>query len=254
MFRFALTLLAAGLCLSSCGGRQRERKAESPAAPAYFKADPATAAAVTGKAVFQGKRPRPQLIRMDAESACMRMHKGAVSAEDVVINADGTLANVFIWIKSGLEGKTFAPAAEAVTIDQRGCTFRPHVMGIRTGQTLAVVNSDPVSHNIHPMPKLNGEWNQGQAPGTPNLERQFTRPEVMIPVKCNVHAWMRSYIGVVDHPYFAVTGEKGTFELSGVPPGEYAVGAWHEKFGEQDRKVSLAASGSQALEFTFSGQ
>ena len=254
MARATLTLLAAGLCLCNCGGKKPETTAETKAAPAYFKVDASTAANLSGKVILRGKRPRPALIRMDAESACAQMHKGGVLSEEVVADAGGLLANVFVWIKTGLEGETFAPPTGTIRLDQNGCMFRPRVLGIRTGQTLVVANSDPVTHNVHPMPKDNREWNQGQAAQAPNLERRFARPEVMIPVKCNVHAWMKAYIGVVDHPYFAVTGKEGTFELRGLPPGDYTVGAWHEKFGAQEQKVTLALAGSQAVDFIFSGQ
>jgi plastocyanin len=244
--------IAAALVLCGCGGGAK--KAEAPAekqAPSFATVDPATAAAITGKVSLKGKKPAMPVIKMDEEAACVRLHKGPVRLEEVVAGADGSLANVFVYIKAGLEGKTFEPVKEPVQVDQRGCTFRPHVLGIRAGQTLMVVNSDPVSHNIHPMPKDNREWNQGQAPQAPNLEREFARTEIMIPVKCNVHSWMKSYIGVVDHPYFAVTGEQGAFELTNLPPGEYTVAAWHEKYGTSEKKVTLAASAAQSVEFTF---
>jgi plastocyanin len=179
------------------------------------------------------------------------MHKSGLLDEEVIVNANGTLANVFVYIQSGLERKTFAPPADPATIDQKGCRFEPHVLGMRAGQTLKVLNSDPVSHNIHPMPQTNREWNQGQAPGASPLEREFARPEIMIPVKCNVHSWMRSYIGVVEHPYFAVTNSEGTFELKNVPPGEYTIETWQEKLGKQQTKVTLAASATQSLDLSY---
>ncbi|MCP5115207.1 MAG: hypothetical protein GY953_30615, partial [bacterium] len=128
-----------------------------------------------------------------------------------------------------------------------------HVFGIRTGQTLEVINSDPFSHNIHPLPKNNREWNQQQAPGSGNLEREFARAEVMIPIKCNIHSWMRAYAGVVEHPYFAVTGDNGSFELTNLPPGEYEIEAWHEQYGAQQQQVTLTASQAATLEFSVSG-
>jgi plastocyanin len=249
-------LLGAAL-LTGCGSAPspESKKADaSPAAPAVFKVDPATAGTIYGKVSFTGKKPAPKRIVMDEEAACVRMHKGGLFEEEVALNKDGTLANVFIYIQAGLDGKTFEPAATPVTIDQKGCRFEPHVLGIRTGQTLKVTNSDPVSHNIHPVPKMNREWNQGQAPEAAPLEREFARPEIMVPVKCNVHSWMRSYIGVVDHPYFAVSGADGSFELKDVPPGEYTVEAWQEKFGTQQQKVTVAPSGKTQAEFAFKGE
>jgi plastocyanin len=172
----------------------------------------------------------------------------------VVVNSNGTLANVFVYVKAGLEGKTFEAPTGPVTLDQKGCIYRPHVIGIRAGQTLSVANSDPTTHNVHPMPKANREWNTSQPPKAANLERTFPRPETMIPVKCNVHPWMKSWLGVMDHPYFAVTGNQGTFELKGLPPGDYTVEAWHEKYGTSEQKVTLAASANQTVEFTFKGE
>jgi hypothetical protein len=254
-----LALFAGGLAVllaAGCGHGARNEEAataKQDAAPAVFQVDPATAAAITGKVVFSGKKPARKPIVMNEEAACRRLHSSPVLDPEVSVNADGTLANVFIYVKAGLDGKTFAAPKEPVVIHQHGCMFRPRVLGVQAKQTLVVKNTDPVSHNIHPMPKNNMEWNQQQAPQAGDLEREFSRPEIMIPVKCNIHPWMRAYIGVVAHPYFAATGEQGTFALKNLPPGEYTVAAWHEKYGEQERAVKLSASSTEALEFTFSG-
>jgi len=244
------TAAAGALLLAACGGGPPAPEVKK-GAPAFTAVDPAAAAKVTGKAVFTGKAPANKPINMSEEPECRKLHPGAARENDVVVGSGGTLANVFVYVKTGLEGRTFAPPAGTVKIDQRGCTFQPRVLGIRSGQAMTVVNSDPVSHNIHPMPKNNREWNQGQAPGAPNLERDFARPEIMIPVKCNVHNWMRAWIGVVDHPYFAVTAADGSFEIGGLPPGSYTLEAWHEKFGVQTASVTLAASGAAKAEFKF---
>jgi hypothetical protein len=246
-----LALLAAG-----CGSGPKEGAApvEKAAAPAVFQVDPATAATITGKVMFSGKKPARKPIAMNEEAACRRLHSSPVLEEETVVNANGTLANVFVYVKAGLEGKTFPAPKDPVVIQQHGCMFRPRIIGIRTGQTLVVKNADPVSHNIHPMPKNNMEWNQQQAPQAGDLEREFARPEIMIPVKCNIHSWMKAYIGVVEHPYLAATGEEGSFELKKLPPGDYTLAAWHEKYGEQERQVKLAAAGSQTVEFSFPGQ
>jgi plastocyanin len=162
-------------------------------------------------------------------------------------------ANVFVYVKRGLEGKQFPPPTDKVTIDQKGCWFGPRVLGIRPGQTLRVTNSDPVSHNIHPEPKFSREWNQNQPPESPALERRFLKPEVMVPVRCNIHRWMRAWIGVVDHPYFAVTQADGKFELRDVPPGRYVIEAWHERFGRLERTFTLEPSGAVQLAFEYAG-
>jgi hypothetical protein len=126
--------------------------------------------------------------------------------------------------------------------------------GIQTGQQFEVTNSDPVTHNIHPRAQVNREWNQSQAEGTPPLQRKFSQREIMIRVKCNIHPWMHAFIGVADHPYFAVTGADGTFELKNVPPGEYTIEAWQEELGVQEQRVTVAPSGKTEVAFTFKGE
>ena len=251
-----LNVGAAAAMLIGCSGggpaAVESKKAQTPAPVAYFKVDPATAGTISGRISFKGARPAPKPIVMNEEAECVKMHPGGMTTEDVVVNADGTLANVFVYLKTGLEGKSFEPVTVPIAIDQRGCRFEPHVMAVRVGQPFHVTNSDPVTHNIHPQPKDNREWNQGQPPGSATLEREFARPEIMIPVKCNVHSWMRSYIAVLDHPYFAVARD-GAFEIKNVPPGDYTVVAWHEKLGVQEMKVTVAPSGKAVAEFTYKG-
>lgn len=243
------------LVLAGCAGAPpaAEKKGEQKAV-AYFKVDPATAAKVTGKVAFTGRKPNLQKIRMEAEEDCMKFHKTPPVDPSVVINANGTLRNVFVYVKAGLEGKEFEPVTASVQFDQKGCMFAPRVMGVQVGQPLSITNSDTVTHNVHPLPRKNREWNQGQPPGSPPLERQFSVPEIMIPVKCNVHAWMRSYIGVMPHPYFTSTGDDGTFELKNLPPGEYEIEAWHEKYPPQQQKITVAASGAATADFAFKGE
>jgi len=252
---YIIATIAALVCLSGCG-KTEGPSTETPAAPpaAVTKVDPATAATITGKVTLAGKGPTRSRISMDAEPDCKALHSAPVLTEEVVTGPNGALANVFVYVKGGLEGKSFEPPAGSASLDQKGCTYRPHVFGVRAGQAVSIANSDPTTHNVHPMPGINREWNTSQPPRAANLERTFPRPEIMIPVKCNVHPWMKSYIGVVDHPFFAVTGEQGTFELQGLPPGDYTVAAWHEKYGTADQKVTLAAAATQAIEFSFKGE
>lgn len=247
---------AACLMLAACsgGGPAAEKKGEEKKAPmAYFKPDPATAGKISGKIAFAGKKPVRKRITVDDDD-CNKTRSGPLFAEDIVVSDKGSLANVLIYVKSGLEGKTFEPAAAAVRFDQKGCSFQPHVIALRAKQPLEINNSDQVTHNIHPIPRENREWNQGQPGGSPPIQREFTKPEVGIPVKCNVHAWMRSYIHVIDHPYFAVSSEEGTFEIANLPPGEYTIEAWHEKLGQKTAKVTVAASGAVTADFTFQGE
>jgi len=169
----------------------------------------------------------------------------------VLTGKKGGLANAFVYIKAGLEGRKFEPNTEVVVLDQHGCMFVPRTIGMRAGQTLDLNNGDAVAHNVHPLPVNNREWNQEQAPQAPTVEHRFARPEIMIPVKCNIHAWMHAYIGVVDHPYFAVTGPDGAFQWKNVPPGDYTVAVWHEKLGKLEEQVHVAAAGSAAVSFTY---
>ena len=188
---------------------------------------------------------------MSEDPACVAAHHGKAYDESLVVNPNGTLANVFIYVKSGLEGKAFQVPSSPVVIDQRGCWFHPRVLGIQTGQELKVINSDPVTYNIHPMAQINREWNHSQGEGDPPLDRKFIKPEVMIRVKCNIHSWMHAFIGVVDNPYFAVTGADGAFEIKNLPPGDYTIAVWQETLGVQEKKVTVAPSGKVQTDFTF---
>lgn len=253
-----LCLILAIAALTGCSTPEKsppKTAAKQPAPPSYVKVDPATAGVLTGKIRFTGRKPARKMIDMDQDPDCARLHKnGHVFDESVAVNPNGTLANVFVYIKAGLEGKKFEVPGAPVTIDQKGCWFHPRVIGIQTGQALQVTNSDPVTHNIHPLAQINREWNHSQAEGDAPLSRRFVRPEIMIRVKCNVHNWMRAYIGVVDHPYFAVTSSDGSFEIQNVPPGNYTIAAWQEKLGEQEQTIVLAPSAKTTLAFIFKGE
>jgi plastocyanin len=192
------------------------------------------------------------VIVMESDASCEKAHAGhPLYDESIVVAKNGGLANAFVYIQKGMEDRHFEPAQGSVLLDQTGCTYEPRVLGLRAGQMLDVKNSDAVSHNVHFKPTNNYDWNQQQSPGAPDLEHKFPRADVMIPVKCNVHSWMHAYIGVVDHPYFAVTAQDGSFELKNVPPGDYTLAVWQEKLGEQKQEVHLAPSGTAAVHFTY---
>jgi len=239
------------------GCKQAEQPASktpppATAPPEYFHPDPATAGTIIGRILFKGAPGKSTVISMDADAGCEKLHAGKPAHDQPVITGKGGgLANAFVYISAGLEGKTFEASKDSVLIDQTGCQFVPRVIGVQTGQMLDLKNSDPVGHNIHPMPKNNREWNEQQSPGAPNAQHRFGRPEVMIPVKCNVHDWMHAWIGVVPHPYFAVTGPDGSFTWKNVPPGDYTITVWHEKLGEKTEQVHLAASGTVEVHFTY---
>ena len=229
-------------------------KPAAPAAPVYFKVDPSTAGSIAGTIHFAGKRSVPKLIDMSSDPACVEAHKGKAHDESLVVGPKGALGNAFIYIKSGLEGKNFEVPATPVVIDQAGCWFRPRVLGIQVNQVLQVVNSDPVTHNIHPMAQINREWNHSMGPGDAPIDRKFLKPEVMVPVKCNIHNWMHAFIGVVDNPYFAVSKDDGTFEIKNLPPGTYTLAVWQEKLGTQEQQVTVSPNQSSTVSITFKGQ
>lgn len=233
-----------------CGKKEPaegEPTASTPAAaPAATPIDPATAATVSGTVKYDGVAPKPAKIDMSQDPNC----KGSNAAENVVVT-DGKLANVFVYVKEGLGNRTFAVPTDPVVLDQSGCKYHPHVLGVMAGQTVKIANSDPTTHNIHPTPKDNREWNESQAPQAPALEKNFAREEILLPVKCNQHPWMKMYISVTKSPFYAVSGPDGKFEIKGLPPGDYTLAFVHEKLGEQDQKVTLAAKESKTLDQSF---
>jgi plastocyanin len=213
-----------------------------------FKSD----APVSGSVVFRGVAPKAKTIAMDSEPVCVAKHTGPVTAETVVVNPNGTLKNVFIYVKAGLEGKSFPALQEPVTLTQDGCVYLPHVFGIMANQELRVVNGDATTHNVHALAETNEAFNVGQRAGAPPITRTFPKPEITVPIVCNQHPWMKAVAHVVSNPYYAVTGNDGTFELKGLPPGKYTIEAIHEKYGASIRQVTVEAGKNATLTFTFS--
>ncbi|MGH9971042.1 MAG: carboxypeptidase regulatory-like domain-containing protein [Pyrinomonadaceae bacterium] len=251
-----LSLLALGSSCSKSGTNDVTTDTSKPTKPFV---PPANAGSVAGAISYNGTPPAPKKIDTSADPVCGQRNPNLVT-EDVVVK-DGKLANVFVYIKDGTTSDgtkigdyTFTPSGEVI-LDQNGCHYRPHVLGLQTNQNLKITNSDPTQHNIHPTPKNNPEWNQTQPNGAPPIEKTFTRAEVLVPVKCNQHPWMKAYIGVLKHPFYAVTGEDGSYTIKGVPPGTYTVAAWHEKGGpngtEKTMQVTVPASGSGKADFAF---
>ncbi len=191
------------------------------------------------------------VIDMSSNPQCERQHPAPQRAEVVVVNPNGTLKNVFVWIKSGLAPAHWAPPAEPARLDQHGCVYQPHVLGIMKDQRLEILNSDPVNHNVHAESVTNPAWNESQPPRAEHKFKQFDTQEVLFPVTCSVHPWMRSYVGVSPHPFFAVTGDDGSFTLQGVPPGTYTIEAVHEKYGRKEGNVTVTPGGAATLEFTY---
>ena len=231
---------------------QPDQKAQEAVVPA-FHVDPVTAGSISGTIRYTGKRPARKAIDMSNDPACVEAHRGKAFDESLVASPNGPLANAFIYVKEGLAGKRFEAPSVPVVIDQNGCWFRPRIIGIQTGQILEVRNSDPVTHNIHPMAQINREWNHSQGAGDPPMVRKFLKPEVMIRVKCNIHSWMHAFIGVVDNPYFAVSKEDGSYSIGNLPPGTYTIGFWHEALGTQEKQVTVAPHSTTQVNLTFKG-
>ena len=211
----------------------------------------AASAQMSGRIYFKGTKPKLARIQMDQDPVCAAEDTEPVYVQDGAVNSDGTLPNVFVYIKSGLQQSNFPVPSQPAVLDQRGCIYVPHVLGVMVGQELKVISSDPTTHNVHVLPKDNREWNQSQIPGAAPIVKKFTHPEIMIPVKCNQHPWMRAYIGVTSNPFFAVTGSDGTFTIKGLPAGNYTLAAWTATFGTQEQNVSVQAGQSATADFTF---
>ncbi len=212
----------------------------------------ATAGDITGKISFKGKVPASVKIKMNADPKCVRMHSGKdVVSEQVVVNSNNTLRWVFIYVKKGLEGKKFETPQKSVVLEQKGCMYSPHVFGMMVNQPINITNDDATLHNVHALAKNSAQFNIAQPKQGMKLTKTFTKSEVMVKVKCEVHNWMAAYIGVLDHPYYGVSDEKGQFEIKGLPAGEYEIEAWHEKYGAQTMKVKVDAAGAKTADFAF---
>ena len=226
--------------------------APEPAAPPADakRVDASKAGTVTGRVVLDGPVPENPAVKMSGDPYCERVHPNGARFEHFVVE-NGGLENVFVYVKDGLSGYYFEPPADVVKLDQVGCVYVPHVTGLRVKQTLEIANSDETLHTVHAMGQANPPFNLSQAMQKMTNKKTFNAPEVMVPFKCEVHSWMYAYVGVLDHPYFAVTHGGGTFELKGVPAGTYTVEAWHEKLGTQTQSVTLGEKESKELTFTF---
>lgn len=244
---------------SSCS-KKPEGEAEGPATGTEYvsKGDEGT---ITGKISYNGTAPTPAKIDTSADANCAKKSPDLAGEEWVV--KDGKVANTFVYIKDGTlaDGKKvtdlgFKAATAPVVLDQNGCHYKPHVLGVMVNQPISITNSDPTTHNVHFRPTKNPDWNQSQPNGAPALSHKLAVSEVLVPVKCDQHPWMRSFIGVMKHPFFAVSSEDGSFTISGVPPGKYTVVAWHEGPGngtEKTMEVTVPAKGSAAADFVFGG-
>jgi len=259
---FAVTLIVA------CGkGKEPSKEAEeddnapqtstvasstSATAPAATAAAPvsADAATLTGVIKLAAAAPAMPTIQMSADPYCQSQHPTPAKDEEVVVGPGGELANVFVYVKNAPAGN-FPPPSTPVTLDQKGCQYHPHVGGIMVGQPLEIKNSDTTLHNVHAMPNNNTQFNEGQ-PVPMSTTKKFDKAELVpFRIKCDVHGWMKAWMAVMPHPFFAVSQMNGSFTIPNLPPGTYTIVAWHEKYGPKEQQVTVAAKESKALSFSF---
>ncbi|HET9529175.1 MAG TPA: carboxypeptidase regulatory-like domain-containing protein [Blastocatellia bacterium] len=245
-----LTIVLTALLIVACKPKEKDANGpEQDTSKAKFtpKGDEGT---ISGAVNFDGTPPAPKRIDMGQDPNCAAVAGDKMTEEYVV--TDGKLANVYVYLTGGrIDNFQYDTPPSPVTLDQLGCKYDPHVLGLQTGQTFRVTNSDKATHNVHPTPKSNPEWNLSQPPGAAPIERKFNRPETLIPVKCNQHPWMKAYVGVLAHPFQTVSAKDGSYTIKGVPPGSYTLVAWHESMGEQKQNITVNANGTVTQDFTF---
>ncbi len=215
---------------------------------AWINSPDAPVGTVSGIITFTGTPPKMRPIDMSKEPSCARQHSTPVQTENVVTGPGNAVQNVVVYISAG--DQPGAAPAQAVRYDQKGCEYLPHVAVMQIGQTLEIYNNDQTSHNIHPLARVNPEWNKSQPPGSPALTSSYARPE-FIAVKCNIHPWMHGYFAVLNTSHYSLTGNDGKFSLTGLAPGKYTITAWHEKFGSQSQEVTVGATGTVPANFVF---
>ena len=246
--RLGLFAVILGSLVISCG--KKEQTAEAPPEPTAI-IDPATAGSITGTVKLEGIPPVFRPIDMSAEPACVRANRTPVVPPGGVLGPHDALADVVVYVKSGLGNYKYDQPTEPAVLDQKGCMYIPRILAFRTHQLLDIKNTDPVTHNVHPMPHDNKPWNRSLPQGADPFVASFPNQELAIPVACNIHPWMRAYLFVFAHPYFQVTSKPGDFDLANLPPGTYTIEAWHERFGTLDQTVTIGPKESKTITFTF---
>jgi len=212
--------------------------------------DPSTTSTLSGTVTLDGTPPPPRLINMSADPACQQMHPKPLSYADVVTGPNEGLADVAIYIRSGLGNYHFEAPADAVRLNQQGCLYSPVVLALMVGQRLELHNSDTTYHNVHSISRIDASWNETDPPGV-SVFKVFAQPEFAIPIVCNVHPWMHSYVFVFDNPYFAVTDASGKFAWRNLPPGTYKIEAWHQRYGMLDQSLTVAPNTSPSISFVY---
>jgi hypothetical protein len=203
---------------------------------------------ISGKVTYEGTPAKAKPIDMSKEPSCAKQHATPITTETVVTGANNALENVVVYVSAGAPDES-APS-QSVKFDQKGCQYIPHVLAFQVNQALEIANDDQTSHNIHPLPKINREWNKSQPPGTPPMTDKYDKPE-FIPVKCNIHPWMHGNFAVLKNSHYAVTEGEGSFKLPNLPPGKYTITAWHESYGDQTQEVTISGSETKTVSFVF---
>jgi hypothetical protein len=249
MKRRYLDLILAGAVVIAVAGCGNHGSGESSSPVA--RVDASTAGSITGTVTLDGTPPVSKPIDMSASPACVQANSSPPVPPSVLTGENGALANAVVYIKQGLGHYRFDTPPETSVLEQKNCMYEPHVVALMTDQPFEILNKDPTMHNVHPLPKHNRQWSTSQPAGSAALKSTFARPEFAMEVLCNVHPWMRAWIFVFDHPYYAVTSRAGKFELKNLPPGTYTIEAWHETYRAQDQTVTIGAKESKAISFSF---
>jgi plastocyanin len=247
LLRFFLVLMVPGSVACS-GGSDSKEAAPGPAAAVANPVDPATAGSLRGSVKLEGTPPAAQTLNRRSDPYCEQV--GEAKTQTFVMDGGG-LENVFVYVKDGLGKLEFPVPTTPVVLDQKGCMYMPRVFGLQAGQSLEILNSDETLHNIHALPMNNREFNRGQPVKGLKYTHVFTTAEVMVPFKCDVHGWMNAWVGVLDHPFYSVSGAGGAFDIRNLPPGNYTIEAWHEKLGTQTQMVTVGPKETKELSFTF---
>ncbi len=237
-------------------GSPSPQPSSSPAAPEPAAAPEAPPplpgeSTITGSIKYEGTAEKPRVVRMDSDPLCMP--EGPTNSEVLLVGPGNGLQNAFVYVKDGLGDRAFQAPKTPIVLDQKGCKYSPHVFGAQVGQPVIILNSDATLHNVHAVPKANAEFNFGQALKGMKTTRTFDKPEVMVPFRCDVHGWMAAYGGIVPHPFFAVSGPDGSFEIKGLPAGTYTLEVWHERLGTRTQTVKVDGKAGATSNFAFKG-
>ena len=241
--------IAIALVITGCSKKESEESSQPPAPTAVV--DPSTAGSITGTVRLDGPPPQFKAIDMSAEAACVQANPSPIVPPIIVTGARGALANAVVYVKSGLGSYRFDTPSTPVVLDQKGCMYEPRVLAAMVNQPFEVRNEDQTIHNVHSMSRENKAWNKSEPVGDPPIQATFTKPELAIPIACNIHPWMRAFLFVFAHPYFDITPRSGEFALKSLPPGTYTIEVWQERFGFQDQTVTLGPKETKSVDFTF---